>query len=375
MTRVVVALGVLGFSFWRAADAYASVIARGGGDHQTADWLISYAGGFVRRGLFGEAFWAVAPTGQAGLWALYWFQVACWAVVVAFGVQYLVREKFSWASVALVCGPAAWCFPGWDPAGGFRKEILVFVALCLLGWVRLGPGRRLRDALLTGLALLFYALAVFSWEASAVLLPAVLWLVLVGERGRTDVPGRPGVGVAFLAISVVGVVASALAHGDAAAAAASCEAIRAHGFEAPGLCNGAVRWLGLSTDASPRSVAAYWPRLLAVVPLLVLGTVALWTTPWLRRNAGWAAATTIAVLPLFVIALDYGRWTHMLVMALAICVASSVRGAGESMQWTAVAACVYVMAWGVPHSLNAGVGWLGFLQASGQSVITRLWGG
>ena len=211
MTRALVALGVLGFSFWRAAGTYAGVVAAGGSDHQTADWLISYADGFVRRGLFGELFWLVAPPGGAALWALYAFQVGCWAVVVCFGVHHLLRERFSWTSIALVCGPASLCFPGWDPAGAFRKEILVFVALALLGWVRILPRRRVLDAVLIAAALGFYTVAVSSWEASALLLPAVLWMVLAGGRTTTDVPARGAVSVAFLAVSVVGLAASVAA--------------------------------------------------------------------------------------------------------------------------------------------------------------------
>ena len=36
------------------------------GTYRVGDWLINYAGGFVRRGLFGEVLFAVSPPGAVG---------------------------------------------------------------------------------------------------------------------------------------------------------------------------------------------------------------------------------------------------------------------------------------------------------------------
>ena len=69
--RAAVASAVLGLALWLTISAYAAVIAGGGGPYQTADWLISYAGGFTRRGLFGSIYLAIFPDGPAGLWVLF----------------------------------------------------------------------------------------------------------------------------------------------------------------------------------------------------------------------------------------------------------------------------------------------------------------
>lgn len=131
-----VAWAVLGLALWLTISAYAAVVASGGGPYQTADWLISYAGGFVRRGLFGAIYLAVFPPGQAGLWVLFALQVLLYAIPIAYAVLWLTRSKYTWLGVALVCGPAAFAFVGWDTNGFVRR----------LGggldWSRVRPRRR-----------------------------------------------------------------------------------------------------------------------------------------------------------------------------------------------------------------------------------------
>ena len=138
--RAVVAWAVLGLALWLTISAYAAVVASGGGPYQTADWLISYAGGFVRRGLFGAIYLAVFPPGQAGLWVLFALQVLLYAIPIAYAVLWLTRSKCTWLGVALVCGPAAFAFVGWDTDGFARKESLGLTALTLLA-IAASPAR------------------------------------------------------------------------------------------------------------------------------------------------------------------------------------------------------------------------------------------
>src|SRR5664279_4125975 len=139
--RAVVAWAVLGLALWLTISAYAAVVASGGGPYQTADWLISYAGGFVRRGLFGAIYLAVFPPGQAGLWVLFALQVLLYAIPIAYAVLWLTRSKCAWLGVALVCGPAAFAFVGWDTDGFARKESLGPTALTLLA-IAASPARK-----------------------------------------------------------------------------------------------------------------------------------------------------------------------------------------------------------------------------------------
>lgn len=105
--RALFAYSVLGLAFTRAIANYVSVdIATGGFTYRVGDWVINYAGGFVRRGLFGELLFAVSPLGQSTLWALTGFQLACYAVVLGYVASFLHRSGYTWSAIALACGPA-----------------------------------------------------------------------------------------------------------------------------------------------------------------------------------------------------------------------------------------------------------------------------
>lgn len=350
--RTVFALLLLSLALVQAVRAYALVIAGGGGHHQTADWLIGYAAGPGRRGLFGELFLRLAPPGQPGLWSLLAIQVGLYVVVVAYLVLHLVRTRFSWAAIALVLGPAALAFAGWDPQGAFRKEVLIFVALALLGWARHAGRFRARQLLVwSGVAA--FAFAAFSWEAAYAALPVGVWLVL--NPGGSRLPGRQAVAAAstLVAAGLAAVALGLATPGDAATAAALCDAVRAHGHDAPMLCSGAIGWMGNDTGDGVWQVGFYFPGSLRFLPLAALALLGVLTTSWARRHSGVVLATVVALAPLFAIALDWGRWIHMVVMFVAIAVASDPPDRHDGPRWTGPGALAYVTAWALPHSLGS----------------------
>ncbi|MDQ7993315.1 MAG: hypothetical protein AAGC63_06560, partial [Propionicimonas sp.] len=255
VARAVVALGVLGFALWRAvADYFARDILVGGRTYRVGDWLINYADGFVRRGLFGELLFMASPPGLATLLVLAGFQLACYAVVVAYAVGFLHRTGYAWPAIALACGPAALPFIGWDVEGGWRKEIVCFAAIALLGWARRATGDRLGRAL-TLTAVAAFALAIFSWEAAVFAVPVMLYL-LRRPDGRPDLTGWPS--LALLALGGVGGVASLLARGDDHAVKEICRTVIAQGLNGD-LCDGAIRMIGQPLPDALEAVAIRFP--------------------------------------------------------------------------------------------------------------------
>lgn len=349
--RAVFAVLLLALALAHAIRSYAAVVAAGGGNHQTADWLIGYAAGPGRRGLVGEVFLRLAPQGQPGLWWLFALQVGLFAVPVAFLARHLVRSRFSWASIALVLGPAALPFTGWDPAGAFRKEVLIFAALALLAWAGHAAAVRRRMAL-TWAGVVLFVVAAFSWEATYAALPVALWLV--GRPGPSRLPGgAPAVaGVVMGAAAVAAAVLGLATPGDADTAAALCAAVRAHGFDAPDLCSGAIAWMGYDAGVGRYQVRWFFPESLRFLPLGGLALLGLVTTGWARRHPWLLLATLVALAPLFALALDWGRWLHMAVVFGALAVAAEGPDPAAEPLWAGPGALAYVGAWGLPHSLG-----------------------
>ena len=355
--------------YYRALDTRA-----GGAAYQSADWLISYADGFVRRGLFGEIFLAVAPAGSVGLWTLFAVQALLYAIVFGFAVWVLVRFRFSWPAIALVAGPAALGFFAWDPAAGFRKEVLVYVSLSLLVWALIAVRRKVGAAVLAVLSLLVFVLAVFSWETSALFLPAYLYLLVRrGEDLGLSVLFRRILAGAFLLVGGAGLALGTLFHGTVSTAQAICEVVREHGFSRPDLCSGAIDAIGWTSQYTLDSVTASFPLYVGYLPLALLALIPVLTTPWLRRNWAWALLIAAAFVPLFVIVTDYGRWINMIVMALIFCIVAGPAQNTFSRAWTWLTVILYTTLWGLPHWLPADYAqpwpWLGLAKVISSTLI------
>ena len=354
--RAVLAFSVLAMALVRAVPTYAATVPAGGDPWMAGEWLINYADGFVRRGLFGELFLAWAPGGEAGLWVLFWFQICCYLVVLAYAVEVLNRTRYSWSSIALVCGPAGLAFIGWDTNGGFRKEVLVFVVLALLAWSRRPRRTPVVAGSLVGGAFVLYVLAVFSWEPAALLLPAVGYLLLTGNRPLLVF--RRSAAALFAVVGLLGGLAGALAHGDVGAALAICSDVRAHGYDGVNLCGaqavggGGVDAIGWTRTRALEDVAASFPAHLGYVPLIALALVPVVASDWFRDQWRWGVAVALGVVPMYLLVTDYGRWTHIVVIALMFCVTAEHPSGAFSTIWNAPVTLLYVSLWAMPHHLG-----------------------
>jgi hypothetical protein len=346
--------------------------AGGGHPYQTADWLINYSAGFVRRGLFGEVFLALAPGGQTGLWVLFAVQTLLYGVVFFFAAWFVRRHDFSWSSIALACGPAAIGFVAWDPQAGARKEVLAYIALALLVWSVTSVGRRGAVILPLG-ALVFFAVGMFSWEGTVLFLPAIAYLLF---RAGEAVRFRRWLTVAFALVGALGLVVAFHSDRSASTAAAVCASVRDHGFTAKDLCSGAIDWLQMSMMDGIQGVVESFPLFAGYLPLAVLAVLPIVLTPWARRNVLWAVLIGGAFVPLMVIALDEGRWIAAAVMALFFCIAARPVEEATSPAWTAIGTVLYTTLWGIPHWLPADYSgpwpWLGFVKMVGAAATDAL---
>lgn len=344
----------------KAVAYQATQLRHGGGPYLAGDWLINYGGGFARRGLFGQLLLDLAPQGEAVLWILFAVQVSALACITAFAVAFLHRERFAWPAILLVIGPAALGFLAWDPRASFRKESLVLVVAVLLALAR-RPDRSSRSVTaLTTLAVGVFGLGVFSWEASALALPMLLYLLLGDGAHRRQRRQRRWIALGLTALAAVGLALSVLAHGSGAVAADVCREIRANGLDGPELCGGAVDALSWTLHRNIVDVVNGYPRYLVYWPLIALGLLPVLLTRWARREWRWVLVIALPIAVLWVIAIDYGRWAYLLTMGMAICVMGSRPddaewpGGWSARPVTAPIGIAYVTLWGLPVAATAG---------------------
>lgn len=156
---------------------------RGGDAYRVGDWLINYAGGFVRRGLSGEVLmWADRVMPGSLLALILGIQLALYLALLAL-TYVLFRPHLAEhpALLFLALSPATFLFEALNEES-FRKEL---VALVTLGALALAKRSSIAPERLLLMAICVLPALVLSHEALIVFLPFVLILV-VGEP-------RPGI--------------------------------------------------------------------------------------------------------------------------------------------------------------------------------------
>lgn len=323
-----------------------------------SDWMITYDAGFVRRGLGGEFVAAAAKFGGVPV------PVAALAVTMTGYLTFmaagyvLVRRlrPVPWPLWPLLFSPWLFAFQVHDPRGAFVKDSLALAVVAGAAGACALRQDRAADAVAVG-AVLFVPL-VLMHEMMLVFVPYLLVLGCDAAWRRRQmfvaVAGILGAGAALLAAvawSGTREQVAALCHRAAAITATTAGACEA---------DGAVAWLGFSAGAAIENTAqaapAMAPHVLAVVVLLGAG---LWPAvrmlpAWRRRwLAGAAIMSGLASVPLFVVAVDWGRFVYLHAACIALVTLAWLRPASGDRpgrpRWWLPWLVGYATAWHVAH--------------------------
>jgi len=301
---------------------YVYVVAQIGGFNQRfegyrlGDWLINYSQGFVRRGLFGNLFFALWDGLQIPLvLSVTVFEAVLVGAYFYFVWRLVTSRLFDTWTLALFAFPMGFFYA----VGEFRavglKEILLFLML--------GVVYKFRNA------------ALFSWQFGLTLL---LWVVvLLTHEGMVFYSVYPMAIIYFatnssiqratrtLVFGGLGVLTAAIAFiwgAGKPVVVGLCANIVYGGHLNGKVCRGTVRWLGRdASDAfdyvfshlTPNFVITY---ALAAIALLVVVFLAVRALDFEPRKLWWVIpAAWLNSVPLFLIATDWGRW----IMIHAVC--------------------------------------------------------
>ena len=283
----------------------------GGNPYKQGDWLINIEQAAVRRGLLGSAFIHLSDWLQLDLLLLV---VLCQAALLLAFAGFLYRVIRS-----IDHQPLFWLLllsPGFmllfwanDPQGSLRKELFAYAAFALL-LVGMLERRRLPIAIATSV----FALGMLGHEANGLFLPAFLWLLYRAHRSGSLTMRE--LSSAVLLLMAVAAVAAAffVRHVSLTNAAPVCAPLLARGFDAA-FCDGAIAWVTRDLSYAIRVTAGNWS-----IDSWAYWTVYLWITAiacWFashyrqsRQLLLMYACTALPFLPLFYVALDWGRWMN-----------------------------------------------------------------
>ena len=333
-------------NWWRTATA-------GFDGWGTGEWLLSYDGGFVRRGLSGTLILFATPTEWSLVRSVALVQIAAMGILFIFMFLLFLRTSRSKTWAMVILSPATLMYPTIvfaNQQAGPRKEILVLAALAVVAY-----GITTKYPTAFGVVgLLIFTLGVWSHEASSLLLPAFIYIIWKGFNPKERLRSIRILIASYTVIAFSAGIASVLSPGNTEVQQGICSAWSERGIQTP--CQEqALGALTLTAEASinwfrPQLFPRYWEYL----PVVALAIVPLFAVRFLPRY--WRPATVITLfqLPLFYIAWDYGRWIVLIATALSIvALAVATRpDPPEPMNVPTLAILAYILLWGFPGYSN-----------------------
>jgi hypothetical protein len=376
---ILVSLGCLLLATWVVGVLYNIRVQNG---WTVGDWMIDYRQGFVRRGLSGELIGLLASvTHLSELTWLASVQIGAYAVFQWVWWR-LCRDRVKpiWFLV-LMFSPPGLLFHIFSLGVPGRKDILLLVLLA--GFLSLVSLRRVpRSGLLVSLVV--GVMLVFMHEIALFYGPYLILAAFWSRQGR-EVRIGAWLVVAAQALAALWLLQAHPLHGDV-----FCRDLLAEGYQ-HSLCEGIVSWQFQDARSAVTETVSAVRRFdylalyamclaLGVLPVLLWLPRAFWRPA--VRVVGPLLPVWLASLPLFLLALDWGRFLHLhfvctgLVLTLrlprrqvgvsgstghagAAGVGQSFSSRGRSSPWALaalLATAVGLLSWNVPICCSRAVG-------------------
>jgi len=344
------------------------VALRAGNNWATGEWLINYAGGFVRRGFFGELLLRLTPEGNSAIYVLLLLQFAFVVYIWIFLLQFAAKNTFSSNSLILILSPAGISFLSWDKYLYVRKEILGIV---LVIFVFKLLNLELKVQLKMILANLAFVWVVLSSEVNLFFLPSLIFLIATSKT--IERLHKVYWIFSFLLVSSILVFVTVAYSGNLETSSSVCTRLLEHGLQPDMNCRGAVAMIGVTLGEAFEHVVSNLPGSLIYFLILIFSLFPIYKC-WPRDvTKVWIAAVFLGVSPLFFIAWDYGRWVFIIFFQLSLIV---IFGSREEVlklgpkSTNGLILVGYTTLWGFAHTGNViSNGWIGLFPSSARYLV------
>ncbi len=340
---------------------YFKQVSSGGHIWKTADWLISYYVGPVRRGLIGSLLIFISDFGISLKWLVFSVQVVFYFLIFFLTQKlYLMRERgYEW--LMLLFSPAFIFFPFYSFRGSFRKEIIVFVSFLVLANFY---ARRNISSKTISASFVLYLLAAFSHEMAAFTLPFFAYILFQSFRSGMIERRLALISIALFSAAALSSLLFAMAFPATSAGEQICVSAVSRGFSYH-ICEGAIaalrydagHWIGLVRSYQPEYTLIY-------LPLAILAMIPLFISDWFRKNAALLLISFGFISPLFLLSTDWGRWIQVYAFfVFVLMLAESVLQDIKIRKLPIWLLLVYLSVWSIPHCCahNIGYGLVGML--------------
>jgi len=296
--------------------------AAGGRIWAVDSWLINFSGGYVRRGFAGEfIFYLSDVSGIPVLVLTTIFQLTEIFLVFYLFIGMYRKLALTNLTLVLLLSPATLMFFEYSRSGVFRMEQLYFMALLVGAFPLFQSVRRPKIWLFCGFILL--VVSMFFHEAIALF--AIFFLPVIWAYTRYGWLGRAqAVTVAAILITIAAIAAIFAITHISADSGLMCGDVVRHGLPRR-LCSGAIKWEGKNTQDGIALVLQKYNHNYAFLKFFLIYLFLIGPLLHLRiRGFGLWQSRLLMVLgilimaPLFVVAVDWGRWIHIYIFSLSI---------------------------------------------------------
>ena len=345
---------IIWFVFTILSLRYGYDIWRGGDVWQTGDWLINYSDGFIRRGFLGAVLYWFSDFGVSLLWLTFGLQIIIYGLMFTLVSKLYKTSERSLFWLLILFSPAFLLFPFYHAAGGFRKEILV---LTLFAYFSLLYAKSSVTNSKVIWIIVFYLLAGLSHEVTVFVLPFfifVLWQCV--ETSQLKLKYAIWFSVIFILISFFIISLSYLFKGSVESASVICNSL-VHRSLDPNICTGAIFWLHKDASGSfqhvvdllnGRSFSVLQYAFLAFVPIA-------FTSFWNKGTLILLVVSVAFMVPLFILAIDWGRWIYILTFMFYCLLLSSKVTVKLPFQFSyLIFGLFYLTTWSIPHCCVGG---------------------
>ena len=339
------------------------------------DWLINYQGGFVRRGLVGEVLYLLARlTSISPAVLLVGLQTIIFSIYFFFSYKILQKKNDLMKYVILIFSPFLFTFAVNSQAGGYRKEIIYFAILAFLTYAQQTYGsQKFQKAFLW--ILFLYPAVILTDELGVSILPVlvgIFWNKLRPNSSRTLIL------LALLIIENAAVFFIVIFYHQVSVEQISAivDSLIQTGYNPRG--SGAIgalhssTWNNMQDTFSSIINAKYYLNYplallmcsLAYIPLKDEIKAVFRNRPLLTGFAG----SMFILVPVFIIANDWGRWIYILLVELFMMILVVDEGKTDDQmitkKYTPLSIAIrivflfsYAFFWYLPHVLENGSTW------------------
>lgn len=322
-----------------------------------SDMLINYADGIIRRGLSGEVAIAMSRWFGGLPWIWAWFLIVAIAgLFFHMAIRLVRRLPGDSCTLPMVLAPWGLLFFAYDKVGSFRKEIVGYLALAVILQVVISGNRRAAQ-IWTAAGTAIFSIGVFAHEGIVFLLPALMLAYYLAARcwpkdkiwfGACATTSAVLSGAIFCFLTMRPVPDIDLVCMEALF---YCNHIPYYANPFHALT------IDLEYTITQTIQARMWSDVWIFVSIALLAALPMFgfRIPGVGRR--WHLAVIlipiVCMMPLFLIAIDWGRWVQMIFLPLSLIgIAALIAGVAEYRrllpQWATVA---YVSTWSMSHIL------------------------